>query len=170
MNKLKSYLGLTADTIAIFTFALSIFRFPNVGELIWIGGLGGPLSSSRFFATSIIVFFSSYAIGSFFSRFIINLDKYNKQFRVLIYGILSSVSAWITVFTFQSLLYGEDLYKGFFYKLGFAILVGLSGRLTYYFMQLNIESKDYDKDEFDNTFSIILIAIYSIFCFVPTFS
>lgn len=163
MNKLQSYLGLTADIIAILTFSLSIVKFPNIGELIWIGGLGNPLSSSRFFATVIIVFSSSYAIGSFFSRFIINQEKYNKQFRMLIYGIISAVSAWITIFTYQSLLYGEALNEGISYKIGFTALVVGSGFLTHYFMQLNIESKDYEKDEFDNTFSFTLFLVYVIF-------
>jgi hypothetical protein len=128
------------------------------------------LSSSRIFATSVIIFFSSYAIGKLFSRFIADQEKYDKQFRVLIYGVVSSVSAWVTVFTYQSLLYGEALYRGTGYKAGFTILVGISVWLNYYFMELNLRLKDYDKDEFDNTFFGILLMVYVVFWFVPTFS
>jgi hypothetical protein len=170
MNKLQSSVGTTADILTILTFLFSIFSIKNASNVIWIDAFGDPLSPFRFLITSLLIFSSTYAIGKLFSRFIKEKHKYDKQFRVLIYGVTSSISAWITVFTYQAFLYGDALYSGFFYKAGFTILVGFAIYLTFYFMKLNIPSKKYDREEFEDTFLGILVTVYGVFWFVPAFS
>lgn len=170
MNKLQSSVGTTADIITILTFLLSIFTIKKTSNIIWIDAFGAPLSPFRFLITSLLIFSSTYAIGKLFSCFIIERHKYDKQFRVLIYGVTSSISAWITVFTYQAFLYGEALNYGFWYKVGFTVLVGFAIYLTFYFMKLNIPSRKYDQEEFEDTFVGILLIVYGVFWFVPTFS
>lgn len=170
MNKLQSSVGTTADILTILTFLFSVFSIKNAGNIIWIDAFGAPLSTFRFFITSLLIFSSTYAIGKLFSRFIVEKHRYDKQFRILVYGVTSSISAWITVFTYQSFLYGTALNNGFWYKVGFTILVCFAIFLTFYFMKLNIPSDKYDREEFEDTFVGILVTVYGVFWFVPAFS
>lgn len=170
MDKIQKYLGVVADVIGVVTFIASFFSISKSTNVIWISAMGDPLSPFRLLSSTILVFSSAYALSKLFGLLINNSYNSDKPLRMLLYGIIGAISAWVTMFILQYLLYGPDLNIGFLYRVGFTVLVGFCCWLNNYFLSLIIEKSPHYREEFESTFTFLSILLYAIFWFKPAFS
>lgn len=170
MDNFQKHLGVIADIIGVGTFIASFFSISKPVNIIWIDALGVPISTSRLLLSSILVFSSAYALSKLFGKLMTHFYDSDKPFRILIYGVTGAIAAWLTLFVLQYLLYGPALDIGYGYRIGFTLLVALCCWANNYFLGLQIEKHPDYKDEFENSFTPILILQYAIFWFKPVFS
>lgn len=170
MDKFQKYLGLVADIIGVGTFIASLFSISKSTNNIWIGSFGEPVSTFRLLFSAILMFSSAYALSKLFGSLMNHFYNSDKPLRLLFYGIIGAISAWVTMFILQYILFGPALNISFWYKAGFTILVLFCWWLSNHFLNLSIEKSSNYHEEFEGTFTPIMALLYLFFWFKPVFS